>query len=181
MPIPQATFRCDHNCCTRTFIPLETAYARTIHKFQGLSAGPVDEGKVPNLYQCIICDPDEKKFEGTGALGLLYTAISRGTTLGDDNGLNSAVYFEGPDFRRERIQRITKMKDSNQDFLNAQKRQKWVTFLKKQERQSQEYVRQILRKKKKVFAFFKTNVFDYDFLYERIQKYKLESGSQTLF
>ena len=121
VPIPITTYRCEHNCCTRTFVPLEVAYARTIHKFQGLSAGPVDKDKVPNLYQCIICDPDEKKFEGTGALGLLYTAVSRGTTLGDTNGLNSAIYFDGKDFRRERIQRLAYCKDSNQLFKMATK------------------------------------------------------------
>ena len=83
VPIPVASYRCDKNCCTCYFVPLEISYARTIHKFQGLTAGTVDEGKIPNMYQCIVCDPDEKKFEGT-SLGLFYTALSRGTTLEDD-------------------------------------------------------------------------------------------------
>ena len=69
------------------FVPLTLAYARTIHKFQGMSAGPVDEGKIKNMYDVIVCDPDEKSFQGT-VLGLLYTATSRATTLGDDNGLD---------------------------------------------------------------------------------------------
>ncbi len=60
VPIPTASYRCDKNCCLCTYVPLEVSYARTIHKFQGLTAGPVDEGKIPNMYQCIVCDPDEK-------------------------------------------------------------------------------------------------------------------------
>ena len=79
VPIPVSMYRCSNGCCVRRFVPLDVAYARTIHKFQGLSAGPVDEGKVPNMYDCIVCDPDEKKFEGS-ALGLLYTAVLRATT-----------------------------------------------------------------------------------------------------
>jgi hypothetical protein len=70
------------------------AFARTIHKFQGLSAGPVDAGKIPNMYDCIICDPDMKQSEAR-ATGLFYTALSRATTFGDSEGLNSAIYFMG--------------------------------------------------------------------------------------
>ena len=65
-----------------------------------LSAGPVDAGKIPNMYKCIVCDPDEKSFESS-ALGLLYTAVSRGTTLGDSDGMNSAVYFTGSSFKEQ--------------------------------------------------------------------------------
>ena len=31
---------------------------------QGQSAGPVDEGKIPNIYSCIICDPDKNDADG---------------------------------------------------------------------------------------------------------------------
>lgn len=156
-------------------MPLEVAYARTIHKFQGLSAGPVDEGRAPNLYQCIICDPDEKKFEGTGALGLLYTAISRATTLGDDDGLNSAIYFEGKDFRADRVQRLTKLKGSNEDFKDAKKRQRWVDFLRQQETQFTPKAKRIAENADKIFRFCEGTRYDYDFLYERIRKYKHDS------
>ena len=118
VPIPVSMYRCDKKCCTRTFLPLEVSYARTIHKFQGLTAGPVDEGKIPNIYECIICDPDDKKYEGS-SLGLLYTTLSRATTLGDNNGLNSAIYFTGQEFKRVRITRLTKRKNSNDDYKQA--------------------------------------------------------------
>ena len=76
----------------RTFVPLELSFACTIHKIQGLQAGPIDSGKTPNVSQTIICNPDTKAAESR-ATGLFYTAVSRATTRGDDNGLNSAVYL----------------------------------------------------------------------------------------
>ena len=173
-------YRCEFNCCCRNFIPLEVAYARTIHKFQGLSAGPVDHGKAKNFYQCIICDPDEKMYEGKGAIGLLYTAVSRATTLGDDNGLNSAIYFDGPEFKEERFQRLTKMKNSNEDFKWAKRRALWVAFLNKRERMSKKRVQQTLRRSETVKAFFEKS-FDCDFLHTRVQKYKRESFKYSSF
>jgi hypothetical protein len=48
------------------------AYAKTIHKFQGLQAGPTGEGKANNFYDRIICDPGARDFESKNP-GLLYT------------------------------------------------------------------------------------------------------------
>ena len=163
-------YRCAKKCCTRTFIPLEVAYARTIHKFQGLTAGPVDKGKIPNMYQCIICDPDEKKYEGT-SLGLLYTALSRATTLGDKDGLNSAIYFTGGTFKEQRINRLTKMKGSDRNFKMADKRKTWVEYIEKQEQQSKATISKILHKKKQIINHINNHTYDYDFLYHRQQQY----------
>ena len=121
--------RCTKNCCTRTFLPLDLAFARTIHKFQGLSAGPVDKGKIPNMYDCIICDPDIQGAE-CRATGLLCTAASRATKLGDKDGLNSAIYFQGRDFTRSRIQNVTKKTNSQYEFENVKRRRAWVQHLK---------------------------------------------------
>ena len=95
MPIPIITNRCSKNCCTRTYVPLELAYARSIHKFQGMTVGPSKPGQPPNMYRTIICDPDEKRFEGMWP-GLLYTMVSRATTLGESDGKGSALYFDAP-------------------------------------------------------------------------------------
>ena len=58
--------------------------------------GPVDPGKPPNVFKRIICDPDTKSAEARGT-GVLYTAVSQATSLGDINGMNSAIYFIGED------------------------------------------------------------------------------------
>ena len=109
-------------------MPLNLAYARTIHRFQGLTAGPVDEGKIPNMYESIICDPDKKQYEAS-ALGLFYTALSRATTLGDENGLNSAIYFTGDEFTEERIRNHCHKAGTYQQFDKAIHRKNWVSYL----------------------------------------------------
>ena len=69
---------------------------------------------------CVVYVTLMKKFEGT-SLGLFYTAISRATTLGDDDGLNTAIYFSGSQFKEERIRGLTKVKNSDQDFKKKKK------------------------------------------------------------
>lgn len=108
---------------------MDLSFARTIHRFQGHSAGPVDKGKIPNMYECIVCDPDIQGAE-CRATGLLYTAASRATTLGDKDGLNSAIYFQGKDFTRSRIKNVTKKTNSQYEFENVKRRRKWVQHLK---------------------------------------------------
>ena len=114
-----------------------------------------------------------KKFEGT-SLGLFYTATSRATTLGDDDGLNSAIYFSGSQFREERIRGLTKLKNSDQDFIMAKKRKKWVNFLKRRERMSQLHVRKSI---KNTISLLKSTNFDFDFLYTRIRNYSQSNYS----
>jgi hypothetical protein len=107
---------------------LELAFARTLHRFQGLSAGPVDPGKIPNMFKVIICDPDGKIVEGRNT-GFFYTMLSRATTLGDPNGLNSAIYFTGPNLTKQRIQELTLKTNSLQVLGNIKRRTAWVQYL----------------------------------------------------
>ena len=129
IPIPPSSFFCDRcHQCKHRYIPLTLAYTRTIHKFQCQSAGPVDEGKIPNMFEVIVCDPDENQFEGK-ALGLFYTTLSRATTLGDDDGLNSAIYFTGKEFREDRVRLLGKKKNGTDNYLNVKRRDIWVAHL----------------------------------------------------
>ena len=168
VPIPVSSYRCSrgNQCCTRSCIPLTLAYARTIHKFQGLSAGPVDEGKIPNPYDSIVCDPDKNSAEGN-ALGLLYTAVSRATTLGDDNGLNSAIYFQGKDFTRERLESLGRKKDSEDFFKRVLYRKAWVLHLQRNKKQ----IKLDKKKTKELVQWTKTTRYTYDDLFERTQTY----------
>lgn len=168
VPIPTAGYKCNKNggCCTRVYCPLTLAYARTIHKFQGLSAGPVDKGKIPNMYDCIVCDPDKNQAEGR-ALGLLYTAVSRATTLGDDDGLNSAFYFTGQAFGEERLRGLGLKKDSRDEFINVVRRRAWVAYLK------QHTVEGCFNKQQEcsLLTWIENSKVSYDSLYKRTKDY----------
>ena len=142
------------------------AYARTIHKFQGLTAGPVDEGKIKNMFDVIICDPDEGKFENS-ALGLLYTAVSRATTLGDKDGLNSAIYFIGEHMNEERIRRIGKCKGTTKEFIRVEERRTWVEYLTKKTKKSS----LSQRRQKRIIKWGKESKYGYNILKDRIDKY----------
>jgi hypothetical protein len=127
VPIPTIDLMCRRTCCTRTFVPLQVAYARTIHTFQGLSAGPTPTGE-QSQYESIVCDPDDRRYEGLN-LGLFYTALSRARTLGDDDGLNSAIYFTGADFCEECFRNLAFKPTSFEEYPLANKRTVWVDHL----------------------------------------------------
>ena len=112
---------------------------------------------------------------------MLYTATSRATALGDDGGLNSAIYFSGSQFREERIRGLTKMKNSDQDFIMAKKRKKWVEFLECRERMSKLHVKNSLKNKEQTISRLKSTNFDFDFLYTRIRKYSQSNYGPNLW
>ena len=86
IPIPIVTARCKKGCCQIEYLPLELAFGKTIHTFQGLEAGP------DKPIQTIIVNCGTNLFESSNP-GLQYTAMSRASTIGE-NGINdSAIYF----------------------------------------------------------------------------------------
>ena len=51
--IPPITIRCSRKCCQRAIVPLDLSFARTIHTFQGLQAGPTPQGQEQkHMYDC---------------------------------------------------------------------------------------------------------------------------------
>lgn len=74
--------------------------ATIVHKFQGQSTRLVNKGQAPNMFDVLICDPDDHKFGGN-FMGLFYTALSRATTLDDENYRGSAIYFVDRKFNQQ--------------------------------------------------------------------------------
>ncbi|GFH49544.1 ATP-dependent DNA helicase PIF1-like [Chaetoceros tenuissimus] len=68
------------------YVPLEIAFARTLHKVQGQSIGPT------HAVPIMVFNPGKTSFEGRNP-GLLYTGISRATSLGANDVNRSAIYF----------------------------------------------------------------------------------------
>jgi hypothetical protein len=148
-------------------VPLDLAFARTIHEFQGLSAGPVDPGKIPNMYDCIICDPD-KKLSEVRATGLFYTALSRATTFGDSEGLNSAIYFMGENIDEDRIKNVTRAQRTNKEFKNVQLRRSWVAKLDAAAAKTKT-MKTDTKRAKDLIHWSMTKRYTYEELYNRIE------------
>jgi hypothetical protein len=128
VPIVPITHKCDHHCCTKTFIPLQLAYAKTIHTFQGASAGPTPGNQEDNPVLTIVCDPGTRDFKGKNT-GLFYTCLSRATTMGEKGKhLTSAIFFYGDNMRPDRVMNITKAK-TGYLFRKAALRKLWVANL----------------------------------------------------
>jgi hypothetical protein len=129
VPIVAQTQRCNLKCCTRPYFPLVLAYGKTAHTFQGQTVGPVPEGRPKNAISKIIIDPGTRQFEGLN-VGLFYTLLGRGTTLGEESEkLSSSIYFDGPNFCRQRMVNLT-IGGNNNMYRKAALRRDWVTYLK---------------------------------------------------
>lgn len=122
------------------------------------------------MYEVLVCDPDEKSFEGS-ALGLLYTAVSRATTLGDDSGIGSAIYFIGSAFKETRIRNLTCKLNTNHEFELAKKRRYWVQHINSQAAASLPRTDYILQNKTSILQKCNSLQVDYDHVYDRIRKY----------
>eukprot|EP00985_Skeletonema_marinoi_P017916 scaffold9922_cov166-Skeletonema_marinoi.AAC.1 len=128
VPIPPFTHMCDKGCCTATFMPLQIAYAITIHRCQGLEAG-FDEG---DRWRRVVVDPSDTMWEIAKNIGTMYTSTSRGKSLGSKDETfpqDSSIYWMGCDASVERI-RNCKTKRNGQLCDAYVKREKWVTHLK---------------------------------------------------
>lgn len=117
--IPIPTISITERRKTSIHCPLLLSYARTIHTFQGYQAGP------DQPVQKLICDVGSLKNESMWP-GLLYTALSRATTIGGSDTNQSAIFFNGLD--KERVQGL-RGKNKDHTYTLVQKRDVWVKKL----------------------------------------------------
>ena len=135
VPIPITDTYCNkpYSCCKMRTIPLEIAYARTLHKFQGRTVGP------DHPFKCMVFSPGTAAFEAVNP-GLLYTGLSRATTLGCGDINSSSIYFSGSNATFDRFTNLkyfrTKNKQ-NQIYLRVRQRERWVQYLDQQQTNSQ--------------------------------------------
>ena len=130
------------------------------------------------MYKYIICDPDIGTFEGS-CPGLLYTAISRATTLGEDDGLGSAIYFEGDDFNASRIKYVGKSTcryKNFEEFELFKKRRVWTTYLSENTKTETGLSS---AQTAALFLWCNSSCYDYNVLDLRIKAYKKAVGKKT--
>jgi hypothetical protein len=134
VPIPMVSVKCQHNCCTATFCPLDLSFGMTAHTFQGQSAGPVDQGQPKNAVDRVIADPGTRTFEGNSP-GTAYMLCSRATTIGRlEDRRDSALYFTGPNANRYRFLNLKHQKapgagGTPKMYKKVELREKWVEKL----------------------------------------------------
>ena len=152
VPIPMAAVMCEKRCCDLEYCPLTLSYGRTLHTFQGQSAGPTPKNKPDNEVEAIICDPGTRQFEGLNP-GIFYTMLSRATTIGDENGVGSAIYFDLSNMSPNRCMNLTLTK-KGETFSKVLLRNKWVQYLdskprppKLTEKQTEELISWVKRTK----------------------------------
>ncbi len=123
------------SCCRVTYCPLVTAWATTIHKFQGFEAGfdPIDQ------FKHLIVNPGDLTAEQQNP-GILYAAMSRAETMGQMTPNNphpkdSAIFWTGWGICKNRVLDITKKRELDGNITNClkiNKRQEWVNPLLEQ-------------------------------------------------
>ena len=119
------------------------------------------------MFNRIVCDPDVKGAEGR-ATGLFYTTISRATTLGDRNGLHSAIYFTGPNLTSDRIKNLTMKADTSRQFENVKRRRAWVDILETNTVSPDTLSDHLVED---TFQWIMNTTVSYDTLYNRTQQY----------
>ena len=118
-----------------TYCLLVSAWATTIHKFQGFEAG-IDK---KDQFWHLIIDPGDIKSKQQQP-GLLYVATSRVKTIGDmtqnvPHPKNSALYWTGSGMSVNRVMNGTTKKQQNTqgqervNCLKIDKRCNWVRYL----------------------------------------------------
>ena len=139
MAIPTIrSYACKAHCgCNPEYVPLTIAFGKTVHSFQGQNVGLTEPNQPENIVKHIIVHPGPRSFEGNNP-GLLYTIISRATTLGiPEEKMSSAIYFDGINSRPEHFQNIT-LNAKREPYKKVQIRKSWVNYLNKGEYKQQQ-------------------------------------------
>ena len=123
------------------------------------------------MFEVIVVDPDEKQWEGKN-LGLFYAGTSRATTLGDPDGLNSAIYFQGTSMKESRVRNLTCKEGTNQEFTKVPQRRRWAQHLQTQATNSRSYFQSLHNHKQTLFEWAKSTHIDHDLLFQRIRLYQ---------
>jgi hypothetical protein len=78
--------------------------------------------------EMIVLDPGSKSFENL-CPGSFYVGLSRATTMGDGNTKDSAIFFQGPNMTKQRLQNMTLKANTSIQTIKIQRRNHWIQHL----------------------------------------------------
>jgi len=130
IPIPMVKTTYGKRKTEIIYCPLVLSFGRTIHTFQGQSAGPTSGKNKSSSIMRIICDVGTTRFE-TQNIGLFYTALSRATTIGSEENkrIDSAIYFTHS-LDKIRLDRLVTKVDGT-EYDTVKRRNAWVENMTK--------------------------------------------------
>jgi hypothetical protein len=129
-------------CCTRKQIPLQIAWAKTIHSLHGHNAGPTAKYQTTNDIKRIVIHLGENTGETLNP-GLTYALVSRETPIGDMGHMtsiprkcmNSALYFRAASFPAG-IKILTHSYSTGDEYVKVKERTAWVSYLDARQEQT---------------------------------------------
>jgi hypothetical protein len=171
-------------------MPLQIAWAKTIHSLQGHNAGPTAKHQTPNDIQRIVINLGERTDETLNP-GLTYVAVSRATSIGDlghmmsipRKCMNSALYFRAASFPAC-IKILTHSNSTGDEYIRVKQQMTWVTYLDARQEQTsimtdlseREMVQEWMENKKKsreeIIAVVRNNK------WRKIKQYKVAETSK---
>ena len=107
--------------------------------------------------------------------GLFYTALSRATTIGNEDGIGSAIYFFGPNLTEGHIFDIG-LKTTGEEYKLVKRRFNWTQRLKKNTLRTDV----TKKEKQRIKKFSKTTKINEDELYGILLRNEWRDQSQKL-
>ena len=132
------------------------------------------EGQPENIVKYIIVDPGGRNMEGLNP-GLFYTALSRATTIGNEDGIGSAIYFFGPNLTEPCIFDIG-LKTTGEEYELVKRRFNWTQRLKKNTLKTD----MTKKEKQRIKKFSKATKINEDELYGILLRNEWRDQSQKL-
>lgn len=121
IPIAPITLRCEAGCCSVTTIPLRVCKAITIHKSQGITAGP---GRLWKKIVAALPGPNDRKTAGLELVALSRPTVKEALAIYDDEELSMEALLKigrgaASEKRRAFEERLRELAQNSQEPIRA--------------------------------------------------------------